>query len=267
MFQLNACFAGLGAMLALAVVTWLASIPRRDVSMVDSVWPLFFLLAAFVYLGATPASSPRDALVMTLVAVWALRLCAYLTWRNWGESEDYRYRQIRARNEPRFALKSLYLVFGLQAVLAWVVSLPLLAALAGDRPLGWLDYAGAALAAFGVLFESVADGQLARFMSRPINRGRVLDSGLWRYTRHPNYFGECCVWWGLYLIALSAGGAWSVAGPLLMTVLLLKVSGVVLLEQDIGTRRPAYRRYVETTSAFVPWFPRSGDAARAEPTR
>ncbi len=196
MFQLNACFAGLGAMLALAVVTWLASIPRRDVSIVDSVWPLFFLLAAFVYLGATPASSPRDALRHDAGRrVGAQALCL---------SHVAQLGRIRGLSLPpdprpqRAAVRAQEPVPRIRPAggprLDRVVASP-----RGARrrsPLGWLDYAGAALAAFGVLFESVADGQLARFMSRPINRGRVLDSGLWRYTRHPNYFGECCVWWG-----------------------------------------------------------------------
>jgi steroid 5-alpha reductase family enzyme len=262
MFDLNAWLAGLAALLVLATATWLVSIPRRDVSIVDSLWSLFFLAAAGVYLWATPGGGARDVLVMTLVAVWAVRLAGYLTWRNWGEPEDHRYRKIRARNEPGFAFKSLYLVFGLQALLAWIVSLPLLAALAGDRPLGWLDYAGAALWAFGLLFESVADWQLARFKGKSVNRGRVLATGLWRYSRHPNYFGEFCVWWGFYLIALAAGGWWAIVAPLLMSFLLLKVSGVALLERDIGTRRPAYRDYVARTHAFFPWFPRSAAAAR-----
>jgi steroid 5-alpha reductase family enzyme len=262
MFDLNAYLSGLVVILALGVGGWLAGLAKRDVSIVDSLWSTFFLAAALAYWLATPISAPRDLLVLALVTIWALRLSAYLTWRNWGEPEDYRYRNIRARNEPHFAFKSLYIVFGVQGVLAWIVSLPLLAALASDRPLGWLDYAGILLWAFGFLFETVGDWQLARFKRRRINRGRVLDTGLWRYTRHPNYFGEFCLWWGFYLIALSAGAWWAVVSPLLMSLLLLKVSGVALLEKDIRARRPAYRDYVERTPAFFPWRPRTNGSAR-----
>jgi steroid 5-alpha reductase family enzyme len=190
--------------------------------------------------------------MLVLTTAWAVRLTVYITARNWGEPEDRRYQNIRARHEPNFAFKSLFIVFILQGVLAWIVSLPLLAAATGTSALGALDYLGAAIVLLAILFEAVADWQLSRFKADAANRGRVMDSGLWRYTRHPNYFGECCVWWGLYLLALSAGGWWSGLGPLLMTALLLKVSGVSLLERDIGERRPDYRQYVERTNAFIP---------------
>jgi steroid 5-alpha reductase family enzyme len=195
---------------------------------------------------------PEDLVVTALVLAWALRLSLYLLWRNWSAEEDRRYRAIRRRNEPGFAGKSLYLVFGLQGVLAWLISAPLFAAF--QQEISWpvLHVAGIALVLFGIAFESVADGQLARFKAAPANAGRVMDRGLWRYTRHPNYFGECCVWWGFWLIAAAAGGAWTVFAPLLMTVLLLRVSGVTLLEKDIGERRPAYADYVRRTNAFLP---------------
>ena len=170
---------------------------------------------------------------------------------------------MRERNQPEFGLKSLYLVFMLQAVLAWLVSAPLLAGLAGVEPTGWLDIAGFALGAFGLVFEATGDAQMARFKANPAHKGQVMDRGLWRYTRHPNYFGECCVWWGLWLMALGAGGlgaAWSIVSPALMTFLLVRVSGVALLEKDITERRPAYRDYIARTSAFVPWPPRQPKA-------
>ena len=152
----------------------------------------------------------------------ALRLSIYISWRNHGQPEDRRYQQMRARNQPHFEFKSLYLIFGLQAVLAWIVSTPFLAGFSGTNALNALDLVGAALAAFGIVFEAVADRQMARFKADVNNKGQVMDRGLWRYTRHPNYFGECCTWWGLGLIALAAGGAWwSLISPLLMTTLLL----------------------------------------------
>jgi steroid 5-alpha reductase family enzyme len=258
-FELGTWVAGLVAAGALACAGWLASLPLRNVSLVDSLWSLMFVVAALAYAGARDwPLDPRSLLLLGLLALWALRLSLYITWRNHGANEDYRYRQIRARNQPNFALKSLYLVFGLQAVLAWVISLPLLAGLSSPAPLGWLDAAGVLLWAVGFLFEAGGDWQLARFKADPANAGRVMDRGFWRYTRHPNYFGDFCVWWGFYLIAVSAGGWWSVAGPLLMSVLLLKVSGVALLERDIGARRPGYAEYVRRTSAF---FPRPPHAA------
>jgi steroid 5-alpha reductase family enzyme len=239
-------------MLVLGLVAWAIATARRNAGLVDIFWPLFFLLGAGVYALVAPAPGVRAWLVLALIAAWALRLSGYLALRNWNAPEDHRYRAIRARNEPGFAWKSLYLVFGLQAVLAWIVSAPLAAAIGATGPIGAWELAGFALAAFGIAFESVADAQLARFKADPANAGRVLTEGLWRYTRHPNYFGEFCVWWGLYLVALGAGGGWTVISPLLMTVLLLKVSGVALLERDIGERRPAYRDYAARTNAFFP---------------
>jgi steroid 5-alpha reductase family enzyme len=247
---------GLVALLALAFCTWAVSLAKRDVSIVDSVWSVMILLAGGVYAAVQLAPAERVWWVLALVAIWAIRLAGYITWRNWGEGEDHRYQAIRARNQPNFGWKSLYLVFVLQAVLAWIVSLSLLAAIASERPWGWLDTLGVAVAVFGIVFEAVGDAQLAAFKARPENRGQVMNLGLWHYTRHPNYFGEFCVWWGFYLMALSAGGWWAILSPLLMSVLLMKVSGVTLLEKDIGERRPAYRDYIARTNAFFPGMPR-----------
>lgn len=252
-----AALSGLAAMLVLAFVTWLVSLAKKDVSIVDGVWSMLILLGAVAYVIALPEPDTRTVWVMALAALWAIRLAGYITWRNWGEPEDRRYQDIRARNQPYFEWKSLYLVFALQAVLAWIVSLSLLAALSGAHTWSWLDALGAAVVLFGLAFETVGDMQLANFKACPENHGRVMDTGLWRYTRHPNYFGEFCVWWGFYLMALSAGGWWAVVSPLLMSVLLLKVSGVTLLEKDMAHRRPAYREYVARTNAFFPGRPRS----------
>ena len=256
MLDLNAALLALAATALLAFGGWLASIARHDVSIVDSLWALFFLLGAAVYVSLTNSSSARTVLVLSLVTLWALRLSVYLTWRNWSKPEDRRYRAIRVRNEPRFAWKSVYLIFGFQVVLAWICAVPLYVALGSAAPLGVLDLAGAVLWVAGFACEALADWQLGRFRADPANRGRVLDNGLWRYTRHPNYFGEALLWWGVYLIAASAGGAWTVFAPLLLTWLLLRVSGVTLLEQDMHERRPAYRDYVARTSAFLPLPPR-----------
>ena len=239
-----------------ATLTWLLSLPLRNVAIVDSLWSLMFFAAGVIYgLGSDPRA-PRLAFELWLVAIWAARLSFYITARNIGKGEDHRYQEIRARNQPGFAFKSLYLVFWLQALLAWVISLPLLGAFASNAPVGALDYAGVLLWLVGMIFESVGDWQLARFKRDPANAGKVMDRGLWRYTRHPNYFGEFCVWWGFYLIALAAGAWWAILGPALMTFMLLRVSGVSLLEKDIGNRRPQYADYVLKTNAFFPGPPR-----------
>ena len=240
----------------IALVAWVVASARRNVGLVDVFWSLFFLAAAILYAVRADAVGPRGWIALGLVAAWALRLSAHLAVRNWNAPEDRRYRAIRARNQPGFAWKSLYLVFGFQALLAWLIAAPLAAAIAAPGVPGIVGLAGALLAGFGVAFEAVADGQLTRFRADPDNASRVMERGLWRLSRHPNYFGEFCVWWGLYLLAADAGGWWTAFSPALMTILLLRVSGVALLERDIGERRPAYAAYVARTNAFFPGPPR-----------
>jgi steroid 5-alpha reductase family enzyme len=250
---------GLAAMFAL----WLASLARRDASIVDLWWgPGFAWLAAIAWVVA-PAHGPRSSLLLALVALWGLRLGVHLFMRNRGRGEDPRYAAMRRRRGSRFARASLVTVFGLQGGLQWFVALPVLVALLvpGTQPFGALDALGAALFAIGLFFEAVGDWQLMRFRADPASRGRVLDSGLWRWTRHPNYFGDSVVWWGLFAIAAATpAGAYTIASPIAMTWLLLRVSGVALLERSLVRTRPGYREYVETTSAFVPRPPRRRSA-------
>ena len=245
-------FAALYAILAVAVVAWLVSVVKRNVSFVDSLWSLFFLVAAGVFAAAADDLTQRGLLVIVLVAIWALRLSIYITARNWGEAEDYRYQTIRSNNEPGFAFKSLYIVFGLQGLLAWLIALPLLPAITHGTDLGLLDAIAALLWTVGFVFEAGGDFQLAKFKRKSAGTDQVLDTGLWRFTRHPNYFGDFCVWWSFYLFAVSAGGWWSIASPLLMSILLLKVSGVAMLEKTIVERRPKYSDYIMRTNAFFP---------------
>jgi steroid 5-alpha reductase family enzyme len=240
------------AILLVGFVSWQFSVMKKDVSFVDSLWSLFFLLAAAVFAYQVEVLSDRGKLVLVLVAIWSLRLSVYITARNWGKEEDYRYQAIRQNNEPGFAVKSLYIVFGLQGVLAWFIALPLLPAISSANDLGVIDIVAAALWLLGFVFEAGGDYQLARFKRNPENSGRVLDTGLWRLTRHPNYFGDFCIWWAFYLFAVSAGGWWSIASPLLMSFLLLKVSGVAMLEDTIEERRPEYSNYIRRTNAFFP---------------
>jgi steroid 5-alpha reductase family enzyme len=255
---LQAALLGLGAAIGLALLTWVASLVQRDVSLVDRVWSLIVAAPAAAYACALRPYDARFTVMAIVLVLWAIRLAAYVTWRNWGHGEDRRYQAIRARNQPGFPLKSVYLVFVLQAVLGWLVSTPFLAAAARPAPWTMLDAIGAGVALFGFAFEAAGDRQLASFKADPAHRGKVMDRGVWRYTRHPNYFGECCVWWGFFVMALPPGGWWSVISPLLMTGLLLKVSGVALLEKDIGERRPEYRDYIRRTNAFFPGPPKQG---------
>lgn len=262
--MLHAALLGLLVSLPLAVAGWLASLRQRDASLADRIWPWLITLPALAYAWALPAADPtRRGAMLVLACAWALRLCVYISWRNSGHGEDRRYAEMRERHGPAFAWKSLFIVFGLQWLLGWVISAPLLAGLAGPRPFGAIDLLGAALALFGIVFEAVADAQMASFRARHRGSKAVMDRGLWRYTRHPNYFGESCVWWGLALMTLEAGGlgaAWCFISPMLITFMLLRVSGVTLLEKDLHARRPAYRDYVARTSAFVPWPPRKAGA-------
>lgn len=257
---MSVAWAGLAVAALLMAAGWVVSVRRRDVGIVDALWGPAIAASGVAYLLAAGDPAPRGLLAVALAVAWAVRLSAHVLWRNHGKPEDRRYREIRARNEPGFWWKSLYLVFALQAVLAWIVGLPLLGATLAPAPPGWLDALGVALWLTGFVFESVADLQLARFQRQGVagaaERG-VMDRGLWRYSRHPNYFGEFCLWWGLWLVAAAGGAWWTALGPALLTFFLLRVSGVALTEKDIAARRPDYRDYVRRTSAFFPRPPRA----------
>lgn len=248
--------AGLATTLALMLGAWLISVATRNTSIVDVFWGLAIAGAGATWAVLGPADGPRSTLAAALAAIWALRLGGHILWRGWGRPEDRRYREIRARNEPGFTAKSVYLVFGLQAVLAWLIAFPLFGTAVSTAPLGPLDYAGLVLWAAGFVFEVVADAQLAAFQRRDASARGVMSTGLWRYSRHPNYFGEFVLWWGLWLMAASGGAWWTCFGPALLTFFLLKVSGVALTEKDIAGRRPGYQAYLRCTSAFFPAPPR-----------
>lgn len=241
------------------IITWVVSLVLRDASVVDPVWPLAFIAVAITALIAGGGDEGRRILIACVVAIWGARLSIHLLVRNAGKGEDFRYAAMRAKHGRRFWLTSLVTVFLLQGLLVWVVSLPVQLSAIPDRPLGWLAIVGAIVWVLGVAFEAMGDAQLTRFKANPARRGQVLDTGLWRYTRHPNYFGDFLVWWGIFLIAAESGaGAWGFAGPLLMTLLLVKVSGAGLLEKDIVVRRPGYADYVRRTSGFIPLPPKRG---------
>jgi len=247
----------LAAIMLSMFALWLASLVRRDASLVDPFWGFGFVVVAWLAWLLNSPTTSRATLLVGLTTIWGLRLSLFLLGRNWNHGEDRRYAAMRAHHGRSFWWVSLFSVFLLQAAILWFVSLPTQVALAKDEPvsLGWLDALGSGVWAVGLFFEAVGDWQLARFRSDPRNAGRVLDRGLWRFTRHPNYFGDFCVWWGLYLIAAAGGVGWTIASPLLMSVLLLRVSGVTLLERTITERRPDYAAYQARTSAFFPWRP------------
>ncbi|MFO7778554.1 MAG: DUF1295 domain-containing protein [Nitriliruptoraceae bacterium] len=248
---------GLGTIAAMMIVTWVISLVRKDASLVDRVWGLAFVVAAWTYALLAEAPTARTWLTLALVTIWGLRLSGYITWRNWGDEEDKRYQAMRARNPDTFAVRSLVTVFLLQAVLAWFISLPLLAATFYDAPEGliWLDLLAVAVWVVGFAFEAGGDWQLARFLADPSNRGTVMDQGFWRYTRHPNYFGDTVVWWSFFLLALSTGAWWTAAGSIAMTFFIINVSGVALTEKNMakgGSKREGYDEYIRRTNAFIP---------------
>lgn len=237
----------------LMICVWAAHLRDEDASIVDPFWGFGVLTVGLVH--AQAAGAPlRGArlLVALLAAAWALRLAMHLRARHREEGRDRRYEAMRAARGPQWWWKSFYVVFLLQAGLAWVVALPLTACLAGTVVVGPLHLAGAVVAVSGLLFESVADGQLARFKADPANRGEVMRSGLWALSRHPNYFGEWVFWCGITLAALGSGAWWAGFGLAFTLLLLLRVSGVTLTEKDIEQRRPDYAAYVRATRAFLP---------------
>jgi steroid 5-alpha reductase family enzyme len=242
--------------MALNTLVWMLSLAKRDAGVIDSFWSLGFVLLAWLWRGEMAADHPRAWLVCGLVTIWGLRLAAHIAWRNRGRGEDPRYTAMRARAPRTFPWTSLVTVFWLQALLLWLIATSIYLALRTPGPLTLLDYAGLALWLFGFLFETVADAQLARFRNRPENSGRVMDRGLWRYSRHPNYFGEACLWWGIGLMAV-AGGGWGLAGPALLTFLLLRVSGVTLMDRHLAETRAGFRDYARRTKAFLPRRPRN----------
>ena len=243
----------IGMMFAL----WILSLLLKNASIVDIFWGLGFIAVAWFGLALADGFLPRKLLIYSLTTIWGLRLALHIGIRNWGQPEDFRYAAWRQESGANWWWYSFFKVFLLQGVLMWIISTPLLAAQTPALPstLTWIDMLGASLWTFGLLFESVGDLQLARFKRKAENKGKLLTTGLWKYTRHPNYFGEAVLWWGCYLIALAAGAWWTVFSPILITWLLLRVSGVAMLERTMKLK-PGYEEYMQKTNAFLPGRPR-----------
>ena len=249
------------AALAMMLVGWIISLIARNVTIVDSLWGLGFVLIAWLTFGMAEGYTGRRLLITLLVTAWGIRLMIHLSLRNWGHGEDPRYAAWREKSGDRFWLVSLFKVFILQAVFLWIIAVSVQwgQIAAGAPALTWLDYAGLGLWVVGFFFESVGDWQLARFKADPDQKGKVMNRGLWAFSRHPNYFGESLVWWGIFLIALAtSAGWWTIISPVVITTVLLKMTGVSLMEKTIVHTRPGYKEYIQTTSAFIPWFPKKG---------
>lgn len=234
-------------------LAWFLGSARRDVSVVDIFWGLGFVGCVWLYHFLGEGDATRRTVVALAVSAWGCRLSWHIFRRTLGQGEDRRYAAIRARNGRHFWWSSFFTVFQLQAALIWIISLPLLYSQRSDRPFGALDLVGGAVFVTGLLFESIADRQLQRFRDDPSTRGEVLDRGLWRYSRHPNYFGDALVWWGLFLMAPP--NPWILVSPVAMTWFLRRVSGVPLLEASLSKTRPGYADYAARTNTFFPWFP------------
>ncbi len=248
-----------GAVLLLQTIVWITSVRLRNAGLADVCWGTGFVVVAWLSVALAGSWTLRGTVLASMATLWGLRLSAYLAWRNLGKGEDYRYRAMREQRPDTFWLTSLLTVFWLQGGLMWIVALPLQWKPGLQVSSGVVPALGLVIWSCGWLCESIGDWQLARFKSRPENKGRVMQDGLWRYTRHPNYFGDFLVWWGIYLVAIGTDPAWwLVVSPLLMSFLLLRVSGVALLERTIGERRPEYQDYAQRTSSFIPWPPKRG---------
>jgi steroid 5-alpha reductase family enzyme len=253
---------GLLIVMVMMTLLWVVSVFLKNASIVDLFWGTGFVVLAAYYFWQTAGWETRKLILLVLVVIWGLRLSIYLSRRNIGRGEDFRYRQFREKyGVHRYWWVSFFQVFLLQGVLMWLISAPLLGAQyaqydAAHGKLNVLDGLGVLFWLIGMIFEAGGDFQMARFKANPQNKGKVLDRGFWKYTRHPNYFGDACVWWGYGLLCLAGGSYWPVSGSLLMTFLIIRVSGVFLLERSLKETKPLYADYIRRTSAFFPWFPR-----------
>ncbi len=243
----------------LVTALWFWSVLIKNVSIVDIFWGFGFAVLNAFYVFNLEEIKTRNILLLILVSIWGLRLAIYLAFRNIGKGEDYRYQQFRKDyGHKRYWWFSYFQVFLLQGVLILIVSLPLLGVHSNkiSNDLIWLDYVAVVIWVIGFSFEAGGDHQLYQFKKNSNNKGQVLNTGFWRYTRHPNYFGDAAVWWSYALFSIAAGGYWQIIGAIIMTLLIIKVSGVALLEKTLNNTKLKYKEYVENTNAFFPWFPK-----------
>lgn len=249
-------FQALPVILIVMVLTWLISIIISNASIVDSVWGIGFVVLSIFYFLQTNQSSLVNVILLVLVSLWGLRLSTHITIRNWGKGEDYRYQNFRQNYGPkRYWWVSFFQVFLLQGILLWLISAPLMATFyAGKESLNIIHLLGLMIWIIGFTFEAGGDLQLTLFKSKPENKGKLLTKGFWKYTRHPNYFGDATVWWAYGLFSIASGYYIPVLGSVLMTFLIIKISGVAMLEKSLIEKKPDYKDYIQSTSAFIPWF-------------
>lgn len=243
----------------LVTLLWVWSILIKNVSIVDIFWGIGFVSVNALYVFGTGDLNSRKLLILALVTLWGFRLAIYLAIRNIGKGEDFRYQQFRSNyGHERYWWISYFQTFLLQGFLIMIVSLPLLGVSGSDHPgnLNPLDYLGIIVWLIGFIFEAGGDYQLWRFRRDPGNKGKVLDTGFWRYTRHPNYFGDSVVWWAYAIFSIAAGSYWQAAGSVVMTLIIVRVSGVALLEKNLKPAKPGYQEYIQKTNSFFPWFPK-----------
>jgi steroid 5-alpha reductase family enzyme len=250
---------GGAAILSFMLLLWFISLLIKNSSIVDIFWGFGFVASAWLYFFLSPEGVfIRKIILLGLVTIWGLRLTLHILLRNWKKPEDFRYQKWRKESGNSWWIRSLFKVFLLQGVLMWIISAPLLAAqyFHTNASFIWLDYLAVLIWLIGFFFETMGDAQLSQFRANPQNKGKLLNTGVWHYTRHPNYFGDSAQWWAFYLLALAAGGWWAFFSPILMTLFLIKVSGVALLEKTLADTKPGYREYMANTNSFIPWFPK-----------
>lgn len=258
---LNIYIINLSAVTLMMLAGWLVSLRQRNVTVVDALWGTGFVIIAWLTFFLADGYGARALLLALLTTIWGVRLTVYMAWRSHGKGEDPRYGSWRREYGDRFWIVSLFNIFLVQALFLWVIALVMQFGQTAATPahLTWLDGLGTLIWLTGFAFEALGDWQLARFKANPENKGKVMDRGLWAFTRHPNYFGETLIWWGIFVIVLSTPGSlWTIISPILITVTLVKITGIALTEKTILEKRPQYREYIRNTSAFFPWLPKKG---------
>lgn len=250
-----------GFLLIISLMTflWILSVYLRNVSIVDLFWGLGFIIVNAFYFFSSEAINIRQIVLFVMVAIWGLRLSIYLAWRNIGKGEDFRYREFRRKfGEYNYWWISYFQTFLLQGILMWIISVTLygISISSNETSLNIIDFIGILIWIIGFIFEAGGDFQMAKFKMNLLNKGKVLNTGFWRFTRHPNYFGDAAVWWGYGLLCIASGSPWYIIGSIIMTLLIIKVSGVALLEQTLKNQKPEYFAYIQKTNSFFPWFPK-----------
>ena len=250
---------GLLLIISLMTFLWILSVYLRNVSIVDLFWGLGFIIVNAFYFFSSEAINIRQIVLFVMVAIWGLRLSIYLAWRNLGKGEDFRYREFRRKfGEKNYWWISYFQTFLLQGILMWIISVTLfgISISSNETSLNIIDFIGVLIWMIGFIFEAGGDFQLAKFKMNLVNKGKVLNTGFWHFTRHPNYFGDAAVWWGYGLLCIASGSPWYIIGSIIMTLLIIKVSGVELLEKTLKNQKPEYFTYIQKTNSFLPWFPK-----------